>query len=69
MYTGLARWALATELHGQHSVHWTTKCLADHKAVLLDRGLLRASRTFDDGAGATAGAHATLPDGTTEGRG
>jgi hypothetical protein len=31
MYTGLARWALATELHGD-------------KAVLLDRALLHSSR-------------------------
>jgi hypothetical protein len=44
MYSGLARWALATELHGEHSVQWTSGCLADHKAVLLDRELLRASR-------------------------
>jgi hypothetical protein len=44
MYTGLARWALATELHGEHSVLWTTGQLAEHKATLLDRRLLRASR-------------------------
>jgi hypothetical protein len=44
MYTGLARWALATELHAEHSVRWTTGHLADHKAVLLEPGLLRASR-------------------------
>jgi hypothetical protein len=44
MYTGLARWALATELHGEHSVQWTTDGLADHKAVLLDRALLHSSR-------------------------
>ena len=44
LYTGLARWALATELHGEHSVRWTTTSLADHQAVLLDRALLRASR-------------------------
>jgi hypothetical protein len=43
LYTGLARWALATELHGQHSVQWTTDSLADHKAMLLDPALLRAS--------------------------
>ena len=24
IYDGLARWALATELHGEHSVLWTT---------------------------------------------
>ncbi len=45
LYTGLARWALATELHGEHSVQWTTESPADHKAVLLDPALLRASRT------------------------
>jgi hypothetical protein len=50
IYHGLARWALATELHGEHSVQWTTGDLADHKAVLLDRALLRASRTaFESG--------------------
>ena len=45
LYTGPARWALATELHGEHSVRSTTKDLADHKAALLDSALLRASRT------------------------
>jgi hypothetical protein len=46
LYRGLARWALATELHGEHSVRWTTGVLSDHKATLLDRGLLaRARRT------------------------
>jgi hypothetical protein len=45
LYTGRARWALATELHGEHSVQWTTNDLADHKAALLDSALLRASRT------------------------
>jgi hypothetical protein len=43
-YTGLARWALATELHGGHSVRWTTGEPADHKAILLDPTLLSASR-------------------------
>jgi hypothetical protein len=43
-YRGLARWALATELHGEHSVRWTTGALADHKAMLLDPILLRRSR-------------------------
>jgi hypothetical protein len=42
LYTGLASWALATELHGKHSVLWTTESLADHKAVLLEPTLLRA---------------------------
>jgi hypothetical protein len=40
----LARRALATELHGQHSVYWTTGEMAEPKAVLLDPGLLRRSR-------------------------
>jgi hypothetical protein len=43
LYTGLARWALATELHGEHSVLWTTGSRAEHRAVLLPPGLLRAS--------------------------
>ena len=44
-YRGLARAALATELHGQHSVRWSTGELAEPKAVLIDRGILRASVT------------------------
>jgi hypothetical protein len=44
LYTGLARWALATELHGGHSVRWTTGQPPDHKAVLLDPTLLTACR-------------------------
>ncbi len=43
MYTGLARWALATELHAQHSVLWTSGELADFKATLLSPDLLFAS--------------------------
>ena len=39
-YTGLARWAAATELHGEISALWTTREFAEHKAVLLDRQLL-----------------------------
>jgi hypothetical protein len=44
LYRGLARWALATELHGEHSVRWTTGVLSDHKATLLDRDLLVRAR-------------------------
>ena len=44
LYTGLARWALATELHGGHSVLWTTGVPADHKALLLEPTLIAASR-------------------------
>lgn len=39
-----ARRALATELHGQNSVLWTTGTMAEPKAVLLDPELLRRSR-------------------------
>ena len=39
-YTGLARWAAATELHGEISVLWTTGEPAEHKAILLDSRLL-----------------------------
>jgi hypothetical protein len=44
MYTGLARWALATELHAEHSVLWTTATQAAHKGTLLPAGLVEASR-------------------------
>jgi hypothetical protein len=44
-HSPLARWALATELHGRHSVLWTTGHLAEPKAILLDRRLLRRSVT------------------------
>jgi hypothetical protein len=43
-YGRLAKWALATELHAEHSVRWTTGNLSDHKALLLDRGLLTRVR-------------------------
>jgi hypothetical protein len=41
LYTGLARWAAATELHGEVSSLWTTRQFAEHKAVLLDHPRLR----------------------------
>ena len=40
-YTGLARWAAATELHGEISALWITHTFPEHKAVLLDPHLLR----------------------------
>jgi|HubBroStandDraft_6_1064221.scaffolds.fasta_scaffold379108_2 hypothetical protein len=40
LYDGLARWALATELHAEHSVRWTTGTLSEHKATLIDLDLL-----------------------------
>jgi len=43
-YHGLARWALATELHAEHSVLWTTGQLAEHKAILLNCALLERAR-------------------------
>jgi hypothetical protein len=42
-HSPLAGWALATELHGQHSVLWTTGELAEPKAILIDLRLLRRS--------------------------
>jgi hypothetical protein len=44
-HSPLARRALATELHGQHSVLRTTGDLAEPKAILLDRRLLHRSVT------------------------
>ena len=43
MFSGLARWALATELHGENSVLCETGQMADHKAILLPPDLLRRS--------------------------
>jgi hypothetical protein len=40
LYAGLARWAAATELHGEISALWTTGQFAEHKAALLDPHLL-----------------------------
>jgi len=40
LYSGLARWAAATELHGEISALWTTGQFAEHKAALLDPHLL-----------------------------
>jgi hypothetical protein len=56
MYTGLARRALATELHAEHSVLWTSGDLADHKAVLLEARLLNRSRRGIHSGGATPSA-------------
>ena len=39
-YTGIARWAAATELHGEISTLWATGQVAEHKAMLLDRHVL-----------------------------
>jgi len=44
LYTGLAGWALATELHAEHSVRWTTGDMCDHKATLLPRHLVFRAR-------------------------
>jgi hypothetical protein len=43
-YGGLARAALGTELHGEHSVCWTTGAFADHKATVLPRCVLDRAR-------------------------
>jgi hypothetical protein len=44
LYSPMARGALATELHGEHSVRWTTGQLADHKATLLDARVVARAR-------------------------
>jgi len=44
LVSGLAIWALATELHAEHSVRWTTGEVSDHKAILLDHDLLNRAR-------------------------
>lgn len=43
-HSPLARWALGSELHGQHSVRWTTGEIAEPKAILLEPALLRRAR-------------------------
>ena len=47
LYTGLARWAAATELHGEISALWATHQFAEHKAVLLDRHLLQRQAALE----------------------
>jgi hypothetical protein len=46
-HSRLARRALGTELHGQHSVRWTTGEIAAPKAVLLDEPLLERARRWE----------------------
>jgi hypothetical protein len=48
-HSPLARRALATELHAEHSVRWTTGELPEHKAVLLDPRLVDRSRAGREG--------------------
>jgi hypothetical protein len=45
LHSPLARRALATELHGQHSVLWTTGDVARPNAILLDPRVVRRSVT------------------------
>jgi hypothetical protein len=44
LHSPLARLALATELHAEHSVRWTTGGLAEHKAAVLDQRVIERSR-------------------------
>ena len=41
-YTGLARWAAATELHAEVSALWVTGQFPEHKAALLDPQFVNA---------------------------
>jgi hypothetical protein len=43
-YHGLGRAALGTELHGEHSVCWTTGSFSEHKATLLPRPFMARAR-------------------------
>jgi hypothetical protein len=63
LYTGLARWAAATELHGEISALWTTRQFAEHKAVLLDSHLFNPGNPWMP-ATVTAG-RPPAPCGTT----
>jgi hypothetical protein len=44
LHSSLARLALATELHAEHSVRWTTGGLPEHKAAVLDEQVIERSR-------------------------
>jgi hypothetical protein len=44
LYRGLARRALASELHAEHSVLWTTGVLAEHKATLVATPVILRAR-------------------------
>lgn len=44
LHSPLARLALATELHAEHSVRWTTGTLAEHKATAPRLDLLTRAR-------------------------
>jgi len=60
LHSPLARRALASELHGQHSVRWTRGEIAEPKAILLEAALVRRARpkaapsVFDPGSEPTA---------------
>jgi len=43
-YSGLARAALGTELHAEHSVCWTTGVFSEHKAALLPARVIDRAR-------------------------
>jgi hypothetical protein len=61
LYAGLARWAAATELHGEISALWTTRQFAEHKAVLLDSHLLAADSEGRRGPGRNSTPQITEP--------
>jgi hypothetical protein len=44
LHSRFASAALATELHGQHSVRWTTGEFGEPKAMLFEPSLLRRAR-------------------------
>jgi hypothetical protein len=68
LYTGLARWAAATELHGEISALWATGQVAEHKAVLLDRDLLKRHCGLREKPGTMPGLPQQWRAGTAEDR-
>ena len=60
-HSQLARRALATELHGQHSVRWTTGEIAVPKAVLLNEALLNQTAAARRRANRRAAVHTQVP--------
>jgi hypothetical protein len=50
MHSPMARLALATELHAEHSVRWTSGVVAEHKATLLGSEVLARARRGASGS-------------------
>jgi hypothetical protein len=51
LYRGMARLALASELHAEHSAFWVAGRMPEHKAFLLDPPLLDWARSDQESGG------------------